>query len=30
MGELFKIIALGKGIEHELSGFAFRDMRGKL
>lgn len=30
MGELFKIIALGKGIEHELSGFSFRDMRGKL
>lgn len=30
MGELFKIIALGKGIECELHGFAFRDMRGKL
>ncbi len=30
MGDLFKIIALGKGIEHELSGFSFRDMRGKL
>ncbi|MEA1889538.1 MAG: SAM-dependent methyltransferase [Pseudomonadota bacterium] len=30
MGELFKVIALGKGIEHELLGFIFRDMRGKL
>ncbi len=30
MGELFKVIALGKGIEHELLGFTFRDMRGKL
>ncbi len=30
MGELFKIIALGKDFEHELSGFTFRDMRGKL
>ncbi|MFW2438393.1 MAG: class I SAM-dependent methyltransferase [Arenicellales bacterium] len=30
MGELFKFIALGKDIECELPGFAFRDMRGKL
>lgn len=30
MGELFKVIALGKEFTDELSGFSFRDMRGKL
>jgi len=30
MGELFKVIALGKGVDDELSGFAFKDMRGSL
>lgn len=30
MGELFKIIALGKNYDHQLSGFGFRDLRGKL
>ncbi len=30
MGELFKVIALGKDFGQPLSGFAFRDMRGKL
>ena len=30
MGELFKLIALGKNYHHQLSGFEFRDLRGKL
>ena len=30
MGELFKVIALGKNYDHQLSGFGFRDLRGKL
>ena len=30
MGELFKVIALGKNYDQQLAGFAFRDMRGKL
>ena len=30
MGELFKVIALGKNFDQQLAGFAFRDMRGKL
>ena len=30
MGELFKVIALGKNYHHQLSGFEFRDLRGKL
>ena len=30
MGELFKVIALGKNYQQQLAGFAFRDMRGKL
>ena len=30
MGELFKVIALGKNYDHPLSGFGFRDLRGKL
>lgn len=30
MGELFKVIALGRNFDHQLAGFAFRDMRGKL
>ncbi len=30
MGELFKLIALGKGIDIELLAFSFRDLRGKL
>jgi SAM-dependent MidA family methyltransferase len=30
MGELFKVIALGKGIEESLTGFALYDMRERL
>jgi SAM-dependent MidA family methyltransferase len=30
MGELFKVIALGKSFDQQLTGFSFRDMRGKL
>lgn len=30
MGELFKVMALGKGYEGELQGFAMQDMRGRL
>jgi len=30
MGELFKVIALGKNYHHQLAGFGFRDLRGKL
>ena len=30
MGELFKVIALGKNYHYQLSGFEFRDLRGKL
>lgn len=30
MGELFKVIALGKNYHHQLSGFGFSDLRGKL
>jgi SAM-dependent MidA family methyltransferase len=30
MGELFKVMALGKSYDGELDGFVFRDMRGRL
>ena len=30
MGELFKVMALAKQFDHELSGFSIRDMRGRL
>ena len=30
MGELFKVIALGKDFDDQLAGFVLRDMRGKL
>lgn len=30
MGELFKVLALGKGIDGPLAGFAMRDMSGRL
>jgi SAM-dependent MidA family methyltransferase len=30
MGELFKVIALGKNFDQQLAGFGFKDMRGKL
>ncbi len=30
MGELFKVIALGKNFDQQLAGFSFRDLRGKL
>lgn len=30
MGELFKVMALGRGVERPLSGFALRDERGRL
>lgn len=30
MGELFKVMALGKKYDGELDGFVFRDMRGRL
>ena len=30
MGELFKVLALGRGVEGPLRGFAMRDDRGRL
>ena len=30
MGELFKVMALGKGFAESLTGFTIRDMRGRL
>jgi SAM-dependent MidA family methyltransferase len=30
MGELFKVMTLGKDYDGELDGFVFRDMRGRL